>query len=413
LLRQIAFSSMFLVLLLASVSYRVPVSAASPPQLILDPASIVNEALTAGNNITLTAKVLDVTNLFAYEFKIYYNRTVLNCTKATRPAGHFMEPQLDPGSQFIPKWELKDNFNATHGRLWLSLTLLAPETGRSGSGTLVQITFKILALGNTPITLGETKLVDAEAQSISHQAVSSYFSNLPIPPPPPPANVCVEPQEIVDPALTPSNNFTVEIKIFSATNVHAFEFKLNYTAAVIEALEVTEGAFLKSAGLTSIQKMEINNTLGFVKFGVALASSLAASGNGTLSAVTFHVLQIGATPLTLLDVSLTDPSDQPLNRTVTSGLFSNVVLQGDLNDDGIIDILDVSTAAIAFGATPDNPRWNAKADLNFDGVIDVLDLVMIILNFNGPVVAEFPWFLMLPIFMIATALAVRISKRKR
>jgi hypothetical protein len=146
---------------------------------------------------------------------------------------------------------------------------------------------------------------------------------------------------------------------------------------------------------------------------VALASSLAASGNGTLSAVTFHVLQIGATPLTLLDVSLTDPSDQPLNRTVTSGLFSNVVLQGDLNGDGIIDILDVSTAAVAFGATPDNPRWNPKADLNFDGVIDVLDLVMIILNFNGPVVAEFPWFLMLPIFMIATAMAVRISKRKR
>jgi len=146
---------------------------------------------------------------------------------------------------------------------------------------------------------------------------------------------------------------------------------------------------------------------------VALASSLAASGNGTLSAVTFHVLQIGATPLTLLDVSLTDPSDQPLNRTVTNGLFSNVVLQGDVNDDGIIDILDVSTAAIAFGATPDNPRWNAKADLNFDSVIDVLDLVMIILNFNGTVVAEFPWFLMLPIFMIATAIAVRISKRKR
>ena len=102
-----------------------------------------------------------------------------------------------------------------------------------------------------------------------------------------------------------------------------------------------------------------------------------------------------------------------MNRTVTNGLFSNVVLQGDLNGDGIIDILDVSTAAVAFGATPDNPRWNAKADLNFDGVIDVLDLVMIILNFNGTVVAEFPWFLMLPIFMIATALAVRISKRKR
>ena len=410
--KQITLLSMFLVLLLASVSHSPLISAASSPQLILDPASIVDEALTAGNNITLTVKVLDVTNLFAYEFRIYYNRTVLNCTKAIRPVGHFLEPQMDPSSQFIPKWELKDNFNATHGRLWLGFTLLAPEAGRSGSGVLVQITFKILAIGNTPITLGDTKLVDAAANSISHQAVSSYFSNLPIPPPPPPANVRVEPQETVDPALTPSHNFTIEIKIFSATDVHAFEFKLNYTAAVIEALEVTEGAFLNSAGSTSIQKLEINNTVGFVKFGVALASSLSASGNGTLSAVTFHVLQIGATPLTLSDVSLTDPSDQPLNLTVASGSFSNVVLQGDLNDDSIVDIMDVSIAAIAFGATPDNPRWNAKADLNFDGVVDVLDLVLIILNFNGPVIPEFPWFVMLPIFMVATALAVRISKRK-
>ena len=410
--RQIAFFSMFLVLLLASVSYRPAVSAASSPQLILDPTGIVNEALTPGNTITLTAKVLDITDLYAYEFKIYYNSTLLNATSAVRPAGHFLEPS-DPGSQFIPKWELKNSFNATHGRIWLSFTLLAPETGRTGSGTLVQITFKILAIGNTPIAFSDTKLVDAAARAISHQAVSSYFSNLPIPPPPPPADIRPEPQEIVDPALTPSNNFTVEIKIFSATDVHAFEFKLNYTAAIVETLEVTEGAFLKNAGSTSIQKLEINNTAGFVKIGVALAPTLSASGNGTLSTVTFHVLQIGATPLTLLDVSLTDPSGQSLNRTVTSGSFSNVVLQGDLNDDGIVDIMDVSIAAVAFGATPDNPRWNAKADLNFDGVIDVLDLVLIIVNFNGPVVPEMPWFIMLPIFMIATAFALRASKRKR
>src|SRR4030042_2862034 len=108
LFRQIAFLSMFLVLLLASVSYRPPVGAASSPQLILDPTSIVNEALTPGNTITLTAKVLDITDLYAYEFKIYYNSTLLNATSAVRPVGHFLEPS-DPGSQFIPKWELKNS----------------------------------------------------------------------------------------------------------------------------------------------------------------------------------------------------------------------------------------------------------------------------------------------------------------
>src|SRR4030042_1790624 len=142
----IAVTVCLALLLVSMIPFVAKVSAATT-RLYIDPDSIVNESLIPGTSFNITVKVSDVVDMFAYEFKIYYNSTILNCTKATRPAGHFLEPQLDPNNQFVPKWEIKNDFNATHGRIWLSLTLLSPETARSGSGTLVIVTFSVKGLG--------------------------------------------------------------------------------------------------------------------------------------------------------------------------------------------------------------------------------------------------------------------------
>jgi hypothetical protein len=414
-LKQLPLVSFLIVLLSISVVCPVPkASAPSTTELFIDPSSIVDETLTPSKNFTITVKVADVVDLFAYEFKIYYNNTILNATKVVRPPGHFMEPQIDPGNQFVPKWEIKNDYNATHGRIFLSFTLLAPETARTGSGTLVQITFRVQGLGATAIAMKETKLANSAAQPITHVAEDGYFSNIPLPPPPPPAKIHVDPKETSDPALTPSHNFTINVNILDASNVYAFEFKLNYSATILEGLEIQEGAFLSGAGSTLVLKKEINNTLGFVQLSVTLTSPASANGNGTLGTITFNVTSIGSTPLTLVETSLTDPTSQRLNYTTENGFFSNKPLQsGDLNDDGIVDIYDVEIAALAFGATPDNPRWNARADLNYDGIIDLYDLILIILNFNGPpVVAEFPSLIAIALFMM-TALAVAVLYRKK
>ncbi len=150
---------------------------ASGTKLLLDPPNIVDGASTAGSNLTLTLAVTDVIDLFAYEVQIYYNNTVLNATQATRPVGNLLELRINQGNQFIPKWEIKNDFNATHGRIWLSLTLLSPEIARSGSGSLARITFQILSIGDTAIKLEETKLADKSANAITHEIQDSYFSN--------------------------------------------------------------------------------------------------------------------------------------------------------------------------------------------------------------------------------------------
>jgi hypothetical protein len=57
----------------------------------------------------------------------------------------------------------------------------------------------------------------------------------------------------------------------------------------------------------------------------------------------------------------------------------------DLNNDGTVDILDVSMVALAFGSTPDDPNWNMIADLNRDQTINILDISAVAKEFNKPV----------------------------
>jgi len=50
---------------------------------------------------------------------------------------------------------------------------------------------------------------------------------------------------------------------------------------------------------------------------------------------------------------------------------------GDLNEDGIINVLDLLKIAYVFGAREGDPNYDPSLDLNKDGVINVLDLLKI------------------------------------
>jgi len=49
----------------------------------------------------------------------------------------------------------------------------------------------------------------------------------------------------------------------------------------------------------------------------------------------------------------------------------------DLNNDGIVDILDIAIVAKAYGSYTGHPRWNPKADLNGDAMVDIIDVAKV------------------------------------
>ena len=61
------------------------------------------------------------------------------------------------------------------------------------------------------------------------------------------------------------------------------------------------------------------------------------------------------------------------------------LLETDLNDDGTVNIVDISIVAIAFGSAPEDPYWNIIADLNNDQVINILDISMVAKDYGKTV----------------------------
>lgn len=139
------------------------------------------------SNQTVDINITDVTNLFGYEMKIWYLKTIVNVTTggAVRPTGHFLEPIVDPANYFQAKWQYNYNYNDTHGMLWLSFALLAPETARNGSGILVRITFKGIAVGSTPVVINfpgfayPAKISDNTAAAIPCTATDATINVIP------------------------------------------------------------------------------------------------------------------------------------------------------------------------------------------------------------------------------------------
>jgi len=86
---------------------------------------------------------------------------------------------------------------------------------------------------------------------------------------------------------------------------------------------------------------------------------------------------IGDTPYAIDDNNI---DHYPLMVPWTSEL-----LKTDLNDDGVVNILDISIIAIAFGSTPEGPNWNIIADLNNDQIINILDISTVAMEFGKTV----------------------------
>jgi hypothetical protein len=115
-------------------------------------------------NVTITA----VANLTAWEFRLYYLSSVLNCSGVVE--GPFLK--TGGNNTFFTKM-ITNSYNSTHGRVIAGCALTGVVPGATGSGTLVTITFRARSGGETSLHLSNTKLGDEKIppQPIPHTPI--------------------------------------------------------------------------------------------------------------------------------------------------------------------------------------------------------------------------------------------------
>ena len=88
----------------------------------------------------------------------------------------------------------------------------------------------------------------------------------------------------------------------------------------------------------------------------------------------------------------------PTIGKVEAGVEVKVILQGitvtsstlltrelDINGNGSVDIIDAGIAALAFGASVGNPKYNPQADFLAHGTIDIVELGVFAFYFNAQI----------------------------
>ena len=163
---------------------------------------------------------------------------------------------------------------------------------------------------------------------------------------------------------------TFNIGITDGENIAGYQARIRFDDSALRYVESANGDYLPANAFVVPPVIEGNEvTVG--------ATSVAGdrSGDGTLATLTFEFIAIKESTLTLSEAVIANGAGNRLpflidTSTVEAGAPR---LPGDVNLDGVVNILDLVMVASSFGK--ESPIDDA--DVNKDGVVDILDLVLV------------------------------------
>jgi hypothetical protein len=146
---------------------------ASSTRVFIDPPSLTVGAV--GDSFIANVSISNVTNLYAYQFELYYNSTVMNGTQVIE--GSFLE---SGGPVYFNVVNFTDHYDSTQGLITVFCTLTGNVSGVSGWGVLTTIKFKSLALADSAgLHLADVELYDRYLSSIPNEDVDATVTVVP------------------------------------------------------------------------------------------------------------------------------------------------------------------------------------------------------------------------------------------
>ena len=172
------------------------------------------------------------------------------------------------------------------------------------------------------------------------------------------------------------DTFTLDIRAEDVFDMAGWQFDIAFDPSILEAIDVSEGDFLKMGSTTLFQSGTIDNVNGKITGLSAIRlSTRGVSGTGTLLQVAFKAKSGGETELALQNFQFGAITGEhiPAGPHEVHLTVEGRLATGDVNRDGVISILDLILVAQQLGKRV--PAGSA-VDLNGDGVVSILDLIL-------------------------------------
>lgn len=288
----------------------------------VDPAS---SAVTVGGTVVVNIRIENVTNMAGAEVHLTYDSSLLALQQIQ--AGGFPAPDFVAQS------------NASGGQIDYAIAQMpAQHQPVSGSGTLLQITFKGLAAGSALLHITSAVLSDAAATLIPSTTQdgtvivsSTSATTSPVPTSPAPTSA---PVPTSSPAATPipgsatvrvvpasapvSGVAVVAVRIENATNLWGADLKVTYDPNAVQCTQ-------SQVGSLPVPDVVAKNTCaaGAAEYIVTQQSPRApSSGSGTAVQLTFTCLKSGTFALHLDRSSLVNKDGLALPKVAVDGTVS-------------------------------------------------------------------------------------------
>ena len=301
-----------------------PSTIAMVTTIYVDPPTTTIHDANTGETFTVNITIAEVVDLCVWEFKLYYDNTILSCINATEG------PFLKAGGDTYFTSNITNTYNATHGRAHVGCTLTGIVPGVNGNGVLATITFQINAKGETPLNLDSTKLWDSslpDPNPIDHNTIDGTVH-----------------VGIHDIAIT---------NVFPSKTIVGQGYSINITVTV-----QNQGEFTETFNVTAYGNTTIINTL---------TNIMVTSGNSTTITFTWNTSGYAKGVYTISANATIAQGEIDLNdNTFTDGAVT-VSCKGDITGptpnvpDGTVNMRDISLVAKGFGANlvkdPASPKY--------------------------------------------------------
>jgi len=405
--KMLSLSIVAILLLSMAAVFPIKVGAYPGTCVYIDPPKVekYTDTTAVGSTFKVYLKIGNFTDLFGYQYKIAWNKTVLNLVniKDYIPAG-WVNP-------FVATNETNNDFNLTDGQSWFVITKTTGPTF-NGSMTIREMTFQIMSappagLGNylySKIDIFKSIWGDSKATPIPHGLYDGEFYYYYVMPAKPTITVGTFTATFV------GQEFDIPVTISGVDavwKVADVRFNVTYNTTMLDALSVAEGAFFSSFGTTTFTYTITEGTTGYtgevyarVELTALNTPGVYPSGSGILAKIHFNATygEVGkelTSDLILHDVTVEDFFNVNIGYKALVNGWAKVAIPSPAKkaigveppettvvDEGIVFNIDVWV----YNISSVDKLFGVQFDLYYDPT-----LLEFLAASPGPFLKLFPW----------------------